>query len=509
MPQISTILGGPGSGKTYNLIKTIADKIKEGYPADEMVFITFSNKMAKRGIERIEGFVGRETNLWYAGTCHGLGYKIASMLGFKKADYDFFSSFFRSIGVPFSPFVNDINIDKIPVGNKYMYVREMFIKDNMILVRDVSESRFASWYADRKFPLLLRYTNTTKMYWAITNLEDKMYDNNLIDFVDMLLMTVKHADMINAQFIFHDEANDMDNLMYQSILRFRNDVYIAGDPAQVCYDLFGASPRYMDDLAKRGEIIELKKSFRVPEVIGKYAEKFLNWVPYLVPRPEWMNKEGKIGRINLLSTNNLTWFVSKTNQKPTRILFFTNYNLNKFADSLFMNGIPYFVDSTMAKKPPWSKEDLINLILIRNLIWKIKKGIESSINAREISAFNRFSTVQLTPLMIPVFKKGNYLRFLRIKPEWAKWIEYSMRWNFEFNTYPELSTIHAFKGGEEDVVMLDTRLPWYFWRERDLGFVKEYFARLMYIALTRAKEEFYFFSVDGTNNVFDFMRRFM
>lgn len=133
--------------------------------------------------------------------------------------------------------------------------------------------------------------------------------------------------------------------------------------------------------------------------------------------------------------------------------------------------------------------------------------MSNSVNAREIEAFNRFSEVKLTALMIPVLQNGDYLRFLRLKPDWAKWIELSMRWDFEFNMYPELSTIHAFKGGEEEVVMLDTRLPWYFFRERDLGFVKEYFARLMYIALTRSKSEFYFLKMPLGNDVFEFIKR--
>lgn len=365
MPQITTFLGGPGSGKTHTMIKTIAEKIKDGYDPREMVFITFSNKMAKRGVERIEGWIGKEAKLWYAGTCHGLGYKIAASFGFQKADYDFFSRFFKRNGVPFSPFVRDMNnVDKMPAGNKYLYVREMFIKDNMMLIREVDEKEFSMWYAERKFPLLLRYTNTSKMYWVLTNMEDLMYENNLIDFVDMLLISVKHTDMINAEFIFHDEANDMDNLMYRTILNFKREVFIAGDTAQVCYDLFGASPKFMDDLARRGELIELKKSHRVPEKIGKYAEQFLKWIPYITPHPEWVKKEGHIA----IARYSIGWLAEKVVSKPTRILFFTNYNLNEFAEQLFNNGLPYYVDSTMAKPSPWSKDDLFYLINLRNMI---------------------------------------------------------------------------------------------------------------------------------------------
>ena len=507
MPSVYTILGGPGSGKTQKVIDIIAEKIKNGVRPDEVAYITFSNTMARRGVERIEGIVGEKTKLWYAGTCHGLGFRIASSLGYQKVDYVFIHDFFKKFGVPFSPFSRDIgNIDKMPIGNKYIYVREMFIKDNMMLVREASESFFSKWYSQRNFPLLLRYANTSKIYYVLTNLEDKMIENNLIDFVDMLLIAHKHVDMINVEYLFHDEANDMDNLMFRTILNFKREVYIAGDTAQVCYDLFGASPRFMDDLARKSkEIIELKKSYRVPEKVGRYAERFLDWIPYIVSKPEWAKKEGSIERVHF----NVAWFARKINEQPIRILFFTNYNLNEFAKILYENGLPYYVDSSMAERPPWDKETLISLILLRNMVWKIKNNKNNSITAKEISAFNKFSSMNLSPLMIPVFQKGNYLKFLRLKPEWAKWIEYSLKWNFEFKMYPELSTIHSFKGGEEVGVMLDTRVPWYFYKERDFSFVKEYFARLMYIAITRTIRSFYFLEMPGHgNNVFDLIAKF-
>ncbi|MDP6419498.1 MAG: UvrD-helicase domain-containing protein, partial [Candidatus Krumholzibacteria bacterium] len=68
------VLAGPGTGKTRTLVNRIVYLASmEGVPADEILALTFTRKAAKVMVDRLSGYLGKESSAIAAGTFHHFG----------------------------------------------------------------------------------------------------------------------------------------------------------------------------------------------------------------------------------------------------------------------------------------------------------------------------------------------------------------------------------------------------------------------------------------------------
>jgi DNA helicase-2/ATP-dependent DNA helicase PcrA len=82
------VIAGAGSGKTRTLTYRVSWLLEQGYAAQQILLLTFTNKAAREMLDRVNQLLpGRATQLW-GGTFHSIGYRIlrlhAEQLGFQK-----------------------------------------------------------------------------------------------------------------------------------------------------------------------------------------------------------------------------------------------------------------------------------------------------------------------------------------------------------------------------------------------------------------------------------------
>ncbi|WP_392542855.1 ATP-dependent DNA helicase UvrD2 [Oryzobacter telluris] len=124
----------------------------------------------------------------------------------------------------------------------------------------------------------------TAMSRLITSYEDVKADRGVIDFEDVLLLTVgilrEHDEIARAvrgqyRHFVVDEYQDV-NRLQQELLELwvgdRTDVCVVGDPAQTIYSFTGASPEHLLGFRRRhpdARVVELVRNYRsTPQVVG-------------------------------------------------------------------------------------------------------------------------------------------------------------------------------------------------------------------------------------------------
>ncbi len=87
-PGAALVIAGAGSGKTRTLTYRVSWLLEQGYAAEQILLLTFTNKAAREMLERVNALLpGRASNLW-GGTFHSIGHRIlrqhSEMLGYPK-----------------------------------------------------------------------------------------------------------------------------------------------------------------------------------------------------------------------------------------------------------------------------------------------------------------------------------------------------------------------------------------------------------------------------------------
>src|SRR6478735_2993177 len=70
------VLAGPGTGKSFTLVESVAERIRRGVPADEILVLTFSRRAAAELTARITGRLGITTREPLVRTLHGYAYSL-------------------------------------------------------------------------------------------------------------------------------------------------------------------------------------------------------------------------------------------------------------------------------------------------------------------------------------------------------------------------------------------------------------------------------------------------
>lgn len=87
-PGTALVIAGAGSGKTRTLTYRVSWLIEQGFLAEEILLLTFTNKAAREMLTRVDQLLpGRAHGLW-GGTFHSIGHRIlrrhAEEIGFEK-----------------------------------------------------------------------------------------------------------------------------------------------------------------------------------------------------------------------------------------------------------------------------------------------------------------------------------------------------------------------------------------------------------------------------------------
>lgn len=434
------VLAGPGTGKTLTILHKIKYLLERGVPQEKIFLLTFSLKI-----------------------CQELREKLNS-LGIKGIKVDTFH------------------------GLAYDLYREYYQREP-VLISEVEKEHLLKKLSLKKKDLLLPH-NQKKYFEYLEQL-------NLLDF-DLLLLKVSTLKFKNFQgyHLIIDEFQDLSPEMLEFLKLFKEATFsLFGDPHQSIYAFRGvkleAIKAFLDTYKPNIKIMSLRQSFRCPQEILDGASLFKN-SPWETPNFISLTRGGTIQGFlfpNLFEEKTflVSWIsnllggislerASTKGLPPSEIFILSRIKkiFEPLKDGLQKEGIPIAMPE---------EEALIlkeKLLLFAEKIKSQKQAFEKLI-------------IEL-PSFLGNLVMNWYELFFRDKDKLIAYLQAIPPYELIFPSVEGINflTIHASKGLEAKVVILygaeEDLIPLKIFKDCNLDEEK----RLLYVAITRSKREFYF-----------------
>ncbi len=268
------VLAGPGSGKTFVIVKRIENLIgRFGVDPEKILVITFTRAAATQMKDRFISLCGRDLGVSF-GTFHAVFFKIL------KYAYNYSSSSIlpedERLGIidaivrDLAPDRNEDNDLARNVGSEIGRVKNDGIDIGNYYSVNLGDAEFRQVYA--------RYG-------------EKVRAMGKIDFDDMVLycrdLLLARPDILEFwrdryEYILIDEFQDINRLQYETIKLIageRDNLFIVGDDDQSIYHFRGASPSFMLNFENehRGcKRVVLEKNYRSGANILRAARKLIS-----------------------------------------------------------------------------------------------------------------------------------------------------------------------------------------------------------------------------------------
>jgi len=357
------VIAGAGSGKTKVLTHRIAYLIfQENINPSNILAVTFTNKAAQEMKDRIE-FINKDISdrntmkgIWM-GTFHSICARILrreiDVLGYDK---------------------NFVIYDK---GDQLSMIRRCINTldlDNKKYSPNVVSSIIDRAKNNLEDPELFEYNtinyfkkNVGKVY---TQYQDELFENNALDFADLILLTVKLFKgkpeiLENYQNKFRhilvDEYQDINYAQYQLVKLLSekfNNLFVVGDPDQSIYKFRGADLsnilRFEQDFP-HSKVVKLEQNYRSTKVILEGATNLIKHNRNRKEKELWTDKKSgeKIRCYEAISAIDEAVFVSQEIMKLNKeegktfkdfaILYRTNAQSRSFEEIFNKQGIPFRV----------------------------------------------------------------------------------------------------------------------------------------------------------------------
>lgn len=263
------ILGPPGTGKTTALMAIIRSLLEQGYSSRDIGFVSYSRASVEEATIRVVAATGIEESRWpWFRTLH--------------------SAYSRILRVPKDSYIASADLkqmDRFELGardegseNGY----DVPIKNDE-QKRDDELRRALDWCRSRMVPhhygvarlsspaLGVRYTDFGAEY---KRLRDRLGKH---DHTDILEMALANRCEIPVRVLIVDEAQDLSPLQVACVeitIEGCDRAWVAGDDDQAIYEFQGSSPDWLIALDKRTDWVTqvLGKSWRCPEEVRSRAE---------------------------------------------------------------------------------------------------------------------------------------------------------------------------------------------------------------------------------------------
>ena len=532
MKQIS-IIGAPGTGKTYSLVSiydflthgnrnNIIDEYKidniihEKYDEDEVIFITFTTSAVD---------VLKQRNIDYAYTMHSY---IARVMYRNKMLKKYFTS-----GDTFA---------RVMLREGYGYDFRDRFSSHASNIAELKYSYYFNTYYDKcddEILDIIRMNERADIAERIETYVNYIRNNNFIDYVQLLrefyfnankvTKLVTEEAMKEPRVLILDEAQDFSALQFavvQKLIEIHDFDYIiaAGDPNQSIYSFQGAKAELFIDFIKNSDYrIVLKQSFRLPKRVYAQSEiitRFLGTRWNFKPRDNVgkvdvrvVSKQSlkkldqqlidEVHKIIMQSlVNNKSVFVLARTNKQVRELERKLFNADyKFARIKTSESFTDLIDSiALLKTQNTIDERLYDLIVfsdedaraVRDKL--ILKYTDIQI-LRELNKKNNDDEM-IQKLRKIIAEKVDELLTDDEREILKKYVENDKK------HIVYIDTMHASKGEEADVVIVLDYVNEKIKKsiDNDHDALREE-ARVLYVALTRAREELYIFTTKSKYSV--------
>ena len=278
--QPQMIIAGAGSGKTRVLTYKIAYLLsKEGYKADSILALTFTNKAANEMKDRIRELIGNKkaAAIWM-GTFHSIFAKILRIESKHTQYSNNFSIYDTEDSLSLVQNILDqLNIEIEGVTPNAIRHRISFMKNHMVLP-DEFRKHYVKSFKDEKI------ADVFEEY------QKRLLANNSMDFDDLLLKPIElfksKTNILQKykkkfRYILVDEFQDTNKAQYEllKLLVSRScKLTVVGDDAQSIYSWRGASLDNMLNFEKdypRHKVFRLEQNYRSTKMILKAAESVI------------------------------------------------------------------------------------------------------------------------------------------------------------------------------------------------------------------------------------------
>ena len=348
------VLAGAGSGKTKVLTTRIAYLINNGISPDNILAITFTNKAASEMKSRITNLIGFSSRNMQISTFHSFGLTLIKenyeYLGYDKNFVIFDSDDSLTI---VKKIIKDMNLDKEKYNPKWIRNKISNLKNDLIEPGDYK--KYIASDIDKI------------VYEVYKKYEDSLYQNNSLDFDDLLVLPIKlftkKDDILRKyqekfKYILIDEYQDTNEAQYKLTKmlasRYKN-ICAVGDVDQAIYGFRGANYKNILNFErdyKNTKIINLEENYRSTKTILDAAnsviknnknrkEKNLFSNLGIGDKIEYYRASTGIEEVSFVIDKIKDLMNESIKLSDMVILYRTNAQSRSFEDGLLKSNIPY------------------------------------------------------------------------------------------------------------------------------------------------------------------------
>lgn len=536
------ILAGAGSGKTKVLVHRVVKLIeKDNVDPSKIALMTFTNKAAQEMRERIKKMVGNHIQIGFVGTFHTFCVKILREFGeavginrnFVIFDSEDSESLMKNV-------LKELGID--PKESK----PSMFLSVIGKMKNDYKN--IASVEKDNSNYFYKQLVKVWKVY------QQKLASNRALDFDDLLVKTVEVLQIESVrkelndrlQWILIDEYQDTNKVQFELTRLLAGDLRnltVVGDASQAIYSFRGADFRnliLLEDEYSEIKKMELPKNYRSTQFILDSAYSVVkNNTGHPVIKLESTQSKGE--KIQLIEASDEVDEAKKVVNEAVRltssddevaVLYRTNAQSRAIEEELLRKGIAYrLIGGVRFYGRAEVKDLLAYLRLVNNSEEDVSRNRIEKIGKRKAKMFDDWlvtkspETINQNPgnLLNEIINIVNYLDKFDERDEAdiarIENINELLAVASQYKTVPEflegaalaeaetkkslsnakitLMTVHSAKGLEFDNVFVVGMEEGLFPHSRSIMIGNkdeiEEERRLMYVAMTRAKQRLYLF----------------
>ena len=380
------ILAGAGSGKTKVLTTKIAYLIEElNVLPYEILAITFTNKAALEMKERVYNMIGSKAKEIQISTFHSFGLKILRE-NYEKLDYqnNFVIMDSDDSLTIVKKILKSLNYDPKIYNPKAIRNKISNCKNELLTPKDYEK------YIAGDYEMVVN-----EVYYKY---EEKLKQNNAIDFDDLLLLPIKlfrkyprvlELYQNRYKYILIDEYQDTNEAQYilsKMISAKYQNICVVGDADQAIYGFRGANYKNILNFEKdypKALSIKLEQNYRSTKNILAAANCVIRNNEQRKSKNLWSTKEEgeKITYYRAYDERDEAHYVSKTIKKmlddnydasEIAVLYRTNAQSRVIEEELLKDNIPYRIVGGFSF---YQRKEIKDLLAYLKLIYNPKDDI--------------------------------------------------------------------------------------------------------------------------------------